>query len=138
MWTGKFGWRPNNTRLQVRVSLLRVGVNVLHLSISLFRETLRRRLENHHESEDKEIQPLSKTLPFIIESRLVATTNKKYFRGWKNWVDSSKRKRGVISNPADPFYVAMYLKSCTLHIRRQRFNNHCVLRNKMGSSYNGV
>ena len=37
------------------------------------------------------------------------TTNKKYFREWKNWVDWSNSKQGVISCSADPFYVAIYL-----------------------------
>ena len=58
--------------------------------------------KTQHESEDKEIQTLSKTLRFVIESGLAATTNKKYFRGWKNWVDWSNSKQGVISCPADP------------------------------------
>ena len=35
-----------NARLQVRVSFLKVRINVLHLNIPLFRETLRGRLEN--------------------------------------------------------------------------------------------
>ena len=33
--------------------------------------------KTQHESEDKQIQALSKTLPFVIESGLAATTNKK-------------------------------------------------------------
>ena len=33
--------------------------------------------KTQQESEDKEIQTLSKTLPFVIESGLAATTNKK-------------------------------------------------------------
>ena len=48
-------------------------------------------------------------MPFVIESGLAATTNKKYFRGRKNWVDWSNSKQGVIYCPADPFYVAIYL-----------------------------
>ena len=38
-------------------------------------------------ARDKEIQTLSKTLPFVIESGLAIICNKKYFRGWKNWAD---------------------------------------------------
>ena len=46
------------------------------------RETLI--LKTQHEPEDKEIQTLSKTVSFVIESSLAGTTNEKYFRGWKN------------------------------------------------------
>ena len=38
-------------------------------------------------ASDKEIQTLSKTLPFVIESGLAIICNKPYFRGWKNWAD---------------------------------------------------
>ena len=65
--------------------------------------------KTQHKSEDKEIKTLSKTLPFVIESRLTAKSNKKYFRGWKNWLDWSSSKQGVISCPADSFYIAIYL-----------------------------
>ena len=41
--------------------------------------------KTQHETEDKEIQTLSITLPFVIECRLAVATNKKCFRGWKNW-----------------------------------------------------
>ena len=60
-------------------------------------------------TSDKEIQTLPKNLPFVIESGLAVTTNKRYFRGWKNWVDWSNIKQGVISCFADPFHAAKYL-----------------------------
>ena len=52
------------------------------------------------------MQTLAKTLPFVTESGLAAATNKKYFRGWKNWVDWSSIKQGLNSCPPNPFYVA--------------------------------
>ena len=39
---------------------------------------------------------------------MAATISKNYFCGWKNWVDWSSIKQGVISCPADPFYVTTY------------------------------
>ena len=44
-----------------------------------------------------------------MESGLAAITNKKYFCGWKNWVDWSNSKQGVMSCPTDPIYEAIYL-----------------------------
>ena len=58
-------------------------------------------------------------MSFVIESGLAATTNKKYFRGRKNWVDWSNSKQGVIYCPADPFYVAMYLNHVLFISRTQ-------------------
>ena len=49
-----------------------------------------------YKSEDNVIQTLSKTLPLVIESGLVVTTNKKYFRWQKNCVDRSSTKQGAI------------------------------------------
>ena len=44
-----------------------------------------------------------------MESGLAATTNKKYFCGWKNWVDWSNSKQGVMSCATDPIHEAIYL-----------------------------
>ena len=50
---------------------------------------------------DEEIKILSKTLPFVIESGLTNSTNKKL-----DWCNS---KQEVDLCPADPFYVAIFL-----------------------------
>ena len=47
--------------------------------------------KNQHKTKNKETQNSSKT-----------------FRGWKNWAALSGIKQGVISFPADPFYVRIY------------------------------
>ena len=49
----------------------------------LYSGRLYKGLKTQDESEDKEIQTLSKTLPFVIESGLAATTNKNIFVGGK-------------------------------------------------------
>ena len=101
----------NNTCLHIRVSLLSVGINILHLSIPLLSsgKLYERVWKTQHESEDREMLTLSKTLPFVIESGLAATSNKKYFRGWKYWADWSNSIQEVISCPAFPFYLAICL-----------------------------
>ena len=58
---------------------------------------------------DEEIKMLSKALPFVIESGLANSTNKKYFHGWKTWVDWCNSKQEVDLCPADPFYVTIFL-----------------------------
>ena len=60
-------------------------------------------------TQDDEIKALSNTLPFIIESALANSTNKKYLHGWKTWADWSSSKQEVSLCPADPFYVAIFL-----------------------------
>ena len=59
--------------------------------------------------QDEEIKTLSNTLPFIIESALANSTNKKYFHRWKTWVDWSNSKLEVNLCPANPFDVAIFL-----------------------------
>ena len=59
--------------------------------------------------KDEEIKMLSKSLPFVIESGLANSTNKKYFHGWKAWADWCNSKQEVHLCPADPFYVAIFL-----------------------------
>ena len=123
--------------LHVKVSFLGVKMNVMHLSIPLFRETLRRHLEN-----STRIQRLGNTnfiKNFTLHDRMRTSCNnqQKFFRGWKNWVDWSSSKQGVISNPADPFYVTIYLNQ-VLFISNIRFSNHSILWNKMESSCNVV
>ena len=56
---------------------------------------------------------LSKTLPFVIESGLTNSTNKKYLHGWINWADWCNNKQEVELCPAEPFYVVNFLN----HIR---------------------
>ena len=52
---------------------------------------------------------ISKTLPFVIESGLANSTNKKYLHGWKAWADWCNSKQEVHLCPADPFYVVILL-----------------------------
>lgn len=59
-------------------------------------------------SSDQELKSLSSSLHKILDSAYADTTNKKYSRGWKNWLDWSSKKSEVISIPASPFYVALY------------------------------
>ena len=63
--------------------------------------------KTQHKSEHKEIKTLSKTFSFVIKSRLTAKSNKKYFRGWANWLDCGSSKHGVISCAANSFYIAI-------------------------------
>ena len=59
--------------------------------------------------KDEEIKMLSKSLPFVNESGLANSTNKKYFHGWKVWADWCNSKQEVHLCPADLFYVAIFL-----------------------------
>ena len=56
-----------------------------------------------HKTEDKKIQTWSKTVAFIIWTD--CNSQQKFFRGWKNLIDWSSIKQGVISCPTDLFYV---------------------------------
>ena len=58
--------------------------------------------------KDEELKMLSKTLPFVIKSRLANSTNKKYFHGWKTLVDWCNTKQEVELCPVDPFYVVIF------------------------------
>ena len=93
----------------------------LHIYICIFKKNLHYiwffysgQLKQHIWSlqqniNDEEIKMLSKALPFVIESGLANSTNKKYFHGWKTWVDWCNSKQEVDLCPADPFYVTIFL-----------------------------
>lgn len=42
-------------------------------------------------------------------SALAASTNDKYGRDWRKWVEWTNNKAEVTTIPADPFHIALYL-----------------------------
>ena len=78
---------------------------------------------------------LPKNLPFVIESGLVNSTNKKYVHGWKTWADCCNSKQKVDLCPADTFYVAIFPNYILFTSgKKERFSYNSILWNKMGSS----
>ena len=65
-------------------------------------------LENNH-CDDREIQLLSSSLPFLVKNGLAHSTTSKYRSGWGEWVKWCSTKSGISSRPAEPFYVAIYI-----------------------------
>ena len=51
----------------------------------------------------------SSSLSGVIEAGLPSSTNAKYHSAWKKWLDWCKTNTEVVSLPANPFFVALYL-----------------------------
>ena len=52
---------------------------------------------------------LSSSLPNVLEAGLASSTNKKYYTGWKRWLDWCTSNPEVEKLPGKPFFVALYL-----------------------------
>lgn len=61
------------------------------------------------ELKNNELKSLSESLPEVIMAAKADTTTNKYWRAWSKWLQWCKDKDEVISMPADPFIVAIYL-----------------------------
>jgi len=64
---------------------------------------------NVNELKCNELKELASSLPHVIEAAFSNSTNKKYYRGWKNWLSWSSKKAKICPIPAEPFFVAIYL-----------------------------
>jgi len=58
----------------------------------------------------KDLKRLASSLPKVVEAAFSNATNKKYSRGWRNWLAWASTKSEITPIPADPFYVALCLK----------------------------
>ena len=58
--------------------------------------------------DDAEITMLRKSLPYLIKNGVANSTYGKYYGAWEKWTKWSAEKK-LVSRPADPFYVAIYL-----------------------------
>ena len=61
------------------------------------------------ESSDRELSDLTSSLPEVLNAAYATSTFEKYTRGWQKWLDWSRTKQEIVSIPADPFHVALYL-----------------------------
>jgi len=55
------------------------------------------------------LKNLSSSLPNVIEAGLATSTNEKYSSAWRKWLNWCKVNTEVVSLPANPFFVALYL-----------------------------
>lgn len=58
---------------------------------------------------DDEIKDLALSLPEVVMSARAPLTTKKYESGWSKWLDWCKNKDEVMTVPANPFFVAIYI-----------------------------
>ena len=78
------------------------------LSDLLLGQLLRGVWEQADDVQDAEMQRLSVSLPFVIQSALAPSTTTKYERGWALWMDWASHKPEVRTCPSDPFHIALY------------------------------
>ena len=57
---------------------------------------------------NQNIQKLADTLPNVIKAALAPSTNNKYERAWCQWKAFCFQNPGIVTRPADPFYIAIY------------------------------
>ena len=71
---------------------------------------------------DDEIKVLSKSLPYLVTKGRANSTVQKYKAGWLGWLEWAKYKTEVVTRPAHPFYVAIYLN----HLFLVKKNKGCI------------
>ena len=59
--------------------------------------------------KSKELRERAAHLPTVIESAWAGSTNKKYSRGWEQWITWCRRYPETKIRPADPFFVALFI-----------------------------
>ena len=64
--------------------------------------------------KDPELIRRAEHLPTVIMSAWADSTNDKYSRGWKEWVEWCNRYPEAAIRPASPFYVALFLNDLVL------------------------
>ena len=63
--------------------------------------------------KDKSLKRKAESLPILLEAAYAKSTLRKYKPAWEKWVSWADPFEEVISCPADPFHVAIYLNDLT-------------------------
>ena len=64
--------------------------------------------------KDEELNDLSSSLTNVLEASHAKSTNDKYSKAWHKWIQWSGTKPEIVSIPAKPFDVALYLNHLRL------------------------